>query len=246
MILNTTFDIFIPRRIIMKINIYSVIFASLLLIFFLGCSEDSEIDSVLVSPHTLTIPPNGTYTLKASVIPTENSQDVTWASSDSGLVSVDANGVITAGSVEGSAIITATSDEDSDVSGTCTVTVEPTDSDGNDAYGESDEIDTGFIYVLLQLDDGAETSDTEDWFQVEFSECTEYRITLHPVTSGAMNLDLEFYAPNGTYKIDESTNAINIDDTIVYYSAGESTFYIRVLQAGGTGATEYSLFVEEL
>ncbi|MFC1478942.1 kelch repeat-containing protein, partial [Candidatus Margulisiibacteriota bacterium] len=82
-----------------------------------------SITSVTITPATITMPLGETYTLTATVQPTDASQSVVWQSSDSSIVTVSNAGVVTAVSV-GYATITAASASNADVTGTCAVTVE--------------------------------------------------------------------------------------------------------------------------
>jgi uncharacterized protein YjdB len=92
-----------------------------------GVSASTEVtvlyvkpQSVAIKPNSITIALNDTYQLEALTTPAKVSKpEVTWSSSDNGIVSVDKNGLITAKSV-GSATITANVDG---ISGTSTVTV---------------------------------------------------------------------------------------------------------------------------
>ncbi len=71
--------------------------------------------------HTLTV--GETYTLTATVSPSNaTDRSVTWSSSSSSVASVSTSGVVTA-KAKGTATITATSNSDSSKKATCTVTV---------------------------------------------------------------------------------------------------------------------------
>ena len=89
----------------------------------------STVSSVTVSPSSLSLDLNGTKTgtLTATVNGDNNpSQDVTWTSSNTSVATVS-NGVVTA-KANGSATITATSQQDPTKSGTCSVTVSTTEA----------------------------------------------------------------------------------------------------------------------
>ena len=84
---------------------------------------DVPVTSVNVTPTSVTINKNGTTTLTAEVGPanvTDNT--VTWSTGDSTIATVDANGVVT-GVGGGTTQITATANDGSDYSASCTVTV---------------------------------------------------------------------------------------------------------------------------
>ena len=82
------------------------------------------VNSVTVAPAFVTLEPNDTQQLTATVDATPSSADktVTWSSSDSDVATVSTTGVVTA-VAPGSATITATSNLDNTKSGSCTVTV---------------------------------------------------------------------------------------------------------------------------
>jgi len=82
------------------------------------------VNSVTVSPASVTLDPNGTQQLTATVHATIASADmtVTWTSSAPGIATVSESGLVTA-VAQGTATITATSNLDNTKSGTCSVTV---------------------------------------------------------------------------------------------------------------------------
>ena len=71
---------------------------------------------------TRTISVKKTVQLKATITPSNASQEVTWSSSKPAVATVDANGLVT-GVTAGTAVITATSKDDPSYKATCTVTV---------------------------------------------------------------------------------------------------------------------------
>ena len=82
------------------------------------------VNSVTVSPASVTLDPNGTQQLTATVDATPASADksVTWSSSTPSVAIVSESGLVTA-VAQGTATITATSNLDNTKSGTCSVTV---------------------------------------------------------------------------------------------------------------------------
>ena len=84
-----------------------------------------KVTGVAVTPEDLALTVGGRATLTATVAP-ENAtdQNVTWASSNSGVATVDAYGTVTAVGA-GTATLTATAADGSGRSASCTVTVEP-------------------------------------------------------------------------------------------------------------------------
>ena len=81
------------------------------------------VESVSLDKSELTLPRLGTYTLKATINPSDASnQNVTWKSSDDKIATVDATGKVTAVAV-GTATITVTT-EDGGKTASCEVTVD--------------------------------------------------------------------------------------------------------------------------
>ncbi len=90
-----------------------------------NAASTPTVNSVTVSPATLSLNLNGTNTgtLTATVsVSGGAAQTVNWSSSNSNIASVNSSGVVT-GVAAGTATITATSTVDSSKKGTCTVTV---------------------------------------------------------------------------------------------------------------------------
>lgn len=102
----------------------------------------SPVKKVTVTPATLTLGQNKSYTLKATVEVFGSGTDtgVTWTSSDTTIATVDATGKVTATDKVGTVTITATSKADPAKKGTCTVKVSgnQTDIDFGD-YGPEEE-----------------------------------------------------------------------------------------------------------
>ena len=88
-----------------------------------GESTEVKAMSIKLDQTTLTLQEAGTATLKATVLPEETTdKGVKWSSSDEAIAKVDENGTVTAIS-EGSATITATTVDGSNLKATCAVTV---------------------------------------------------------------------------------------------------------------------------
>ena len=98
----------------------------------------SPVKKVTVTPATMTLSQNESYTLKATVEVFGSGTDtgVTWTSSDTTIATVDATGKVTATDKVGSVTITATSKADPAKKGTCTVKVSADQTDiGYGEYG---------------------------------------------------------------------------------------------------------------
>ena len=102
----------------------------------------SPVKKVTVTPATLTLGQNKSYTLTATVEVFGSGTDtgVTWTSSDETVATVDATGKVTATDKVGTVTITATSKADPAKKGTCTIKVsgEQADIDFGD-YGPGEE-----------------------------------------------------------------------------------------------------------
>ena len=86
-------------------------------------STPVNVTSVTVSPSTKTVSIGDTAQLTTTVLPADaTDKTVTWSSSDNSVATVSANGLVTALAV-GTATITATSNDDNTIKGTCVVTV---------------------------------------------------------------------------------------------------------------------------
>lgn len=99
-------------------------------IFFASCKDDENVASVAgvtINPSSASLKPGETLTLAATIFPANAAiKQVTWSSSDTSVVKVNAAGIITA-IKPGSATITAKSVENNE-SATCTVTVNTLDA----------------------------------------------------------------------------------------------------------------------
>ncbi|MDR1410507.1 MAG: Ig-like domain-containing protein [Oscillospiraceae bacterium] len=82
------------------------------------------VTKLALSPTSKTLTVGDTFTLGKTVTPdTENDKNVTWASGNTAVATVDGNGKVT-GKKAGTAKITATAKDGGGVKGACTVTVE--------------------------------------------------------------------------------------------------------------------------
>lgn len=91
-------------------------------------SSTVAVTGVTVSPTSLSLKTGGSGSLTATVAPEDaTNTKVNWSSSNSSVASVDQNGLVTAGSVTGTAKITATT-EDGNFKAVCNVTVSSSDS----------------------------------------------------------------------------------------------------------------------
>lgn len=108
---------------------FALLIATTLVLAACGSTEKpgdkGTVDSVMVTPETVTVEVGKTRQLTAEVSGTSDfSRDVTWSSSDATIATVSSNGLVT-GSATGTATITAESSQNPSVKGTSTVMVIP-------------------------------------------------------------------------------------------------------------------------
>jgi hypothetical protein len=107
-------------------NLKSVLMLILMSMCVWSCKDDSKdvaVQKVTVKPTTVTLEPNVTQTVVATVVPSDANQAVEWKSEDEAVATVS-GGVITAVAV-GTTKVIATSIADPSQSATVTVTVTP-------------------------------------------------------------------------------------------------------------------------
>jgi uncharacterized protein YjdB len=109
-------------------NLSAIIaFLAITALFLAACQEEIPVTSVTLNKTTATLSINGTETLKATIEPSDaTNQGITWSSTDEGRVTVTQRGVIT-GKAEGSAVVYVTTD-DGNKTAFCSVTVSSTSS----------------------------------------------------------------------------------------------------------------------
>ena len=139
--------------VVIESNVDSKVYASVY-VTVTSSGAVPTVDSVTVSPSSLSLDLNGTKTgnLTATVNGDNNpSQAVTWTSSNTSVAIVSTSGVVTAKAV-GNATITATSVIDSTKSGTCTVTVTshtgPTDTTQYSLITSVNDLEVGASYLI--------------------------------------------------------------------------------------------------
>ena len=90
------------------------------------------VTSITISPATLSLQPNETSTLTATVLPSDaENKEVEWTSSDEAVAEVSADGCITA-KAEGTCVITCAAKDGSGVKGECQVTVKQPSINGHE------------------------------------------------------------------------------------------------------------------
>jgi hypothetical protein len=110
------------RSLLFKNSIISLLFCVSL---HCGCKEEVDevaVTSVSVSPTTITLTENGTQTVTVTVLPANANQQVTWSISNTSIVTVDSEYLITA-LAPGIATVTATSESDTTKKASITVII---------------------------------------------------------------------------------------------------------------------------
>ncbi|MBQ2509899.1 MAG: Ig-like domain-containing protein, partial [Erysipelotrichaceae bacterium] len=172
--------------------------------------------SVSLDRESAALEEGKTIQLTAEVLP-ENADDksLTWASDDEDVATVDQSGLVTA-VAEGTATITVTTNDGSDLSAACTVTVTKADTPVDPE--EPEEIEEGLITDLSQLKDGSKvviynqnndlamTSETyRDWYLLGSAVTIED----DKVVSPADNLIWEVTVnDNGTYTFKQGDKTV--------------------------------------
>ena len=174
------------------------------------------VTSVSLDRESAALEEGKTIQLTAEVLP-ENADDksLTWASDDEDVAIVDQTGLVTA-VAEGTATITVTTNDGSDLSAACTVTVTKADTPIDPE--EPEEIEEGLITDLSQLKDGSKvviynqnndlamTSETyRDWYLLGSAVTIED----DKVVSPADNLIWEVTVnDNGTYTFKQGDKTV--------------------------------------
>lgn len=90
------------------------------------------VTSITISPASLSLQPNETSTLTATVLPSDaDNKEEEWTSSDEAVAEVSADGCITA-KAEGTCVITCAAKDGSGVKGECQVTVQQSGINGHE------------------------------------------------------------------------------------------------------------------
>lgn len=94
------------------------------------------VESITFGESELSLEAGETVTLIATVLPADaDNRKVNWKSSDDNIATVDEKGLVTA-IAKGSAVITASSDENPEISAKCSITVTDSSSDNPGVYTE--------------------------------------------------------------------------------------------------------------
>lgn len=100
----------------------SVVIALALLLCTCCFVSSAAATSIRINVSQVTIQSGGQYQLSAIIMPSNSSKTLKWSSSNSSVASVNNNGLVT-GRNSGTAIITCTTTDGSNLSASCTVTV---------------------------------------------------------------------------------------------------------------------------
>jgi len=172
------------------------------------------VTSISVSPTGLSIDEGQTGQLNATITPTNASdQNVSWASSDEAVATVNANGVVT-GVSEGSAVITATS-EDGSFTAMSNITVEAASTGGGlvaslDLEAESASGQSLFAPYTVVQDTNASGG--------EYINSNENNSTASETVAGQAAFDFE---------LSESAN-VTFSALVDFPGGGDDSFFYRI------------------
>lgn len=165
------------------------------------------VNSVTVSPSTLSLAVNGTSTLTATVsVSNGAAQTVTWTSNNTSVATVD-NGTVTAVAA-GTATITATSTVDSTKKGTCTVTVTSGSSTQPVHAGtEADPYTTADAKLVMDNTGSGVVYQTEVYVSM-VPTSSSFNSSYNQYTCTDSNMEISSaslsFTPNGTYTDDDA------------------------------------------
>lgn len=183
-------------------------------------SVTPTVNSVTVSPSTLSLDLNGTTTgnLTATVsVSNGAAQTVNWTSSNTNVATVSSSGVVTA-KAKGTCTITATSTVNSNKSGSCSVTVADTSSGGSSSSGTitinySDNFSPALPTASGSVNSTSTAHTDSTASNFEFKEQGIYKDS---------NADYIMFASGKGY-IFNTTSLGTINSVSVTYSSGTST-----------------------
>ncbi len=214
-----------------------------------------EVTGVSLNKSSLDLNDGDTYTLKATVTPSDaTNKELTWTSDDKDVATVNSTGKVTAKG-EGTCTIKATAKDGSGEYDTCDVTV---GEDGSDLRLSNDSIDmesNDEITVKLYLPDGYDTSDVDD---IEYdsddpdvAEVTDYDdysnddyilFTISSYDEGSATITFDLEIDGDDYSIDCDVNVddgnygddLSLDEDEIDIDEGESTEVDVYLPSGYT------------
>ena len=122
--------------------------------------EDVDVTSITLDKTEASIEVGDSITLTATVLPSDATDtSVTWTSSDTSVVTVDEDGVVT-GIAEGTATITVASNSNSSATATCEVTVTETTSTDTNTIEDTNTVDN--TNTVDDTTTSTESSDDEE------------------------------------------------------------------------------------
>lgn len=151
-------------------------------------------ESIAVSPKNVTLTEGDSYTLTATVLPSDtNNKSVTWTSNNTSVATVSGNGTITA-KTKGTTYITAKTSNG--LTAVCAVTIESLQDNCSHSYGpwtittQSTCINVGYKYRRCDICDKAEGENipatghdfSDEWTVTKEANCTEYGERKHLCT----------------------------------------------------------------
>lgn len=195
----------------------------------IGTQTTVPVTSVSLDKTTLSLTKGNSYTLTATITPSDaTNKTVSWSSSNTSVATVQ-NGTVTA-VASGSATITVTT-QDGNKTATCSVTVtNPPSGDTfepNDSFGTAYSVSKGAI-----LNSYIYTTSDIDYYKLTVSSTGSYTISL---TNLPADYDLTLYDSNGYY-IDYSENYGTTSESITD-TLSPGTYYIEIIGYNGAYST---------
>ncbi|MDO6758789.1 Ig-like domain-containing protein [Tamlana sp. 2_MG-2023] len=190
-------------------------------------------------PATAHLFPDGNKTLTATLNPSFTTEkDVVWFSNNS-TVSVDQNGVITAGLTDGTAIITATSASNSSISATCTVSVSKTIYIEAETLVNTDGASSGMVVSP----NGFNNNTSGDWadYTVDIPASGSYSIKYHVGSPNTTGIGVNIYVDGVLLNTTSLSGTGDWDTYVTQDGSGDVDISsgTRTIRFESTGATEW-------
>lgn len=181
-----------------------------------GWKQVVRVTGLSLDKTTLLIAKGDTALLQAFLTPASGESDVAWTSSDSSIVKVSKNGVVTAVAV-GNATITATAYDNTSVKGNCRVTVP--DTNGHEYVDLG--LTSGTLWATMNV--GAMyPSDYGGYFAWgEVTEKSTYSWSTYKHCNGAENT-LTKYNSDATYGSVDNKEVLDLSDDAARHNRGGS------------------------
>ncbi len=221
-----------------KVFNLSLLFAALVMIGFASCKPvepNVAVTGVTVSPTTLSLSVGGTSKLTATVAPSNaTNKNVTWASSNTAVATVDASGTVT-GVAAGTANITVTT-ADGKKTATCAVTV--TSGGG----GTTGTVECEFLGQPAYIGDGSGSQPGKHLYQVAMIPKGTFDAAGNVVKAGTLYVFiLSGAAPSGS-NFNPATGAYTWAEGYGSMTVSAESSYWRPFDESGSFTAEAAKF----